>query len=432
MRIICRILVSIEVLCIFVAAGEPRSVGAPTSETPRAAIVGTVYDDANEVHASRVAVYRLTMLSGNLVLQPACASITDADGKYACFGLLPGKYIIAVQPINENATSKFNSKRDSYVFTLYPGTTDPDAAVPVRVAPGTMQIVDVMLEPGPAYSLTGTVPARRSVVSVSAVGSEGHVIDLGMHVMGGDGKFKITGLPAGTYNIRATWLRDQQITFGTGQCRGTVVAVVTGDYKGLEINDTSMARVEGHVISSDPEPRSLDTVALLSIEDPSREFNAKVSLGGYFVLVDVPPGRYRLRVNSPGEEVVQGLEVNSEPQSNRIVTVVPGQEVVTLAVEVSSNVSTVRGSVAEAGGLILAQSEGSGEFYSSKSDDDGNYSLTGLGPGRYYLYAWSSPDGVEYANPRFLAWFAAYRSELTVGKGTTITGVQLETADAGR
>jgi hypothetical protein len=98
------------------------------------------------------------MLSGNLVLQPACSSITDADGKYACFGLLPGKYIIGVQPINENTISKFNSRRDSYVFTLYPGTIDPDAAVPVRVAPGTMQIVDVMLERVPTYSLIGTVP----------------------------------------------------------------------------------------------------------------------------------------------------------------------------------------------------------------------------------------------------------------------------------
>jgi Polysaccharide lyase family 4, domain II len=411
-------------------------VSSPAHHGLEGAIMGRAIDGMGQPHASRVRAFRLSVSEGHLSFLPVCSSSTDPEGNYSCPGLSPGKYILSAQPLATGRTAvDVPRQAAALAFTLYPDTSDPDSSVAIRLQPGVTQIVDLTLRSVPTYSVSGSLPDQdhRAAVSLFAIGNAGHQIDTGMYLEG-KAAFRIQGVPSGTYLLRATWPGDRAYPFTSGEHQGSALITVDGsDVSGVQVRETPFAVVEGTVRNTELEQGTLGSITLLSMNEPDRQFTAKLSREGNFSIRNVPAGAYQIRAGEPTQAFIRMLQVDGTEQTNEIVTIVPGRPRIILDVAVSSRVATIRGSTVlhSETGAVLAQSETSGQFYSATIDHDGKFSVTGLGPGNYYLYAWGSLEEVEYAEPHFLARHIADRKEVSVTEGATITGVELELSAPG-
>jgi hypothetical protein len=437
LRCISWLLAALILACGAITMIEAEDVISPSvHHGMEGAIMGRAIDGMGQSHASRVRAFRLSVSEGHLSFLPVCSSSTDPEGNYSCPGLSPGKYILSAQPPATGRTAaNVPWQRAAPAFTLYPDTTDPDSSVTIRVRPGVTEIVDLTLRSVPTYSISGILPDRdhRSAVSLLAIGNAGHPIDTGMYLEG-KATFSIQGVPSGTYLLRATWLGEREYPFTSGEHEGSALITVDGgDVSGVQVRETPLAVVEGTVRNTDPEQGPLDSITLSNRKQPDHQFTAKLSREGNFSIRDVPAGAYHIRVGEPTQAFIRMLQVDGTEQSNEIMTIVAGRPRIILDVAVSSRVATIKGSTAlDSGtGAVLAQSETSGQFYSATIDHNGNFSVTGLAPGDYYLYAWSSLEEVEYAEPHFLARHIADRTEVSVTEGATITGVELELSAVG-
>jgi hypothetical protein len=56
-------------------------------------------------------------------------------------------------------------------------------------------------------------------------------------------------------------------------------------------------------------------------------------------------------------------------------------------------------------------------YHKTVSDQSGHFSLRGLPPGDYTLFAWESVEGEEYYNPDFLKSFEGQGNSLHVSEG---------------
>jgi hypothetical protein len=96
-------------------------------------------------------------------------------------------------------------------------------------------------------------------------------------------------------------------------------------------------------------------------------------------------------VASPNGGVVDGVAVNAkgEPVANAVIVAIPE--------------ARLRGR--------------EGRYCKTVSDQSGRFTLRGITPGEYTLFAWESLDGEAYLNPDFLKSHEGQGSALRVGEG---------------
>ncbi|HLQ77864.1 MAG TPA: carboxypeptidase-like regulatory domain-containing protein [Terriglobia bacterium] len=124
---------------------------------------------------------------------------------------------------------------------------------------------------------------------------------------------------------------------------------------------------------------------------------------GKFVIPNLAPGGYRIGVNAPGYVFqTYGAKTVGVGSSARgmVISLAPGQSVREITVRLTA-ASTISGRVTASNGIPLSgmdvhalrvayDSSGSKTLVSdsgSQTDDRGEYRLTGMGPGRYYVRA---------------------------------------------
>jgi protocatechuate 3,4-dioxygenase beta subunit len=415
---------------------------------PAAVVTGRVTDEDGDP-MSGVRVVALRKIPGKGKRESVNAVATDDQGEYRLPGLFPGQYWIAAipqpdfrdyAPPHDKSSSPDTQPETRYLTTYYPGTYDGGQASPIAVKAGDETPVNLTLVPARTYRIRGTVtgikPGEKTAVEVvsqlgdSIQGSE----------VGSDGAFEVHGIATGSYELKASTTGESTVLTARQQ-----VNVVAGDVDGVRLVPMPSFAVTGHLRNDGASTIDFSQYAVnlrqadvpedggIFMSPDSFGENAQVDRQGNFSWKNVNPGTYIVRLyGGNGQD-------NAFLKSARMgdTTIDAGFSVsgpATLDLVVSGKAGTVEGVVSnrdQSGNQGADQAEGQhggGQESAEKpasnvavvavpeekyrkiperfgvgaTDQYGHFTIRGLAPGNYTLFAWQDVDEEVYRDPEFL------------------------------
>jgi hypothetical protein len=428
-----------------------------------AVVEGRVTDeDGDPMPDSQVAVLRQTFVAGRSHWEQAGAERTNDLGEYRISGLAAGNYFVSVTPPpdfksliettgNASAAKPSTAEKpapSAYQTTYYPGTRDRGQAAPIQLRAGDDFPVNFSLTPSPSLTIRGSVvnlpPGSSAAIILQ---SRDFSLVLNGAEMHKDGSFEIRDVSPGAYTILATvdnvttpMMARQSLQLAES-LEGLRLAPQTGGtiYGRLRMETNSSAR---------PDPTQM--FLLLRPADDSDDALSGVTLGisfsniahvngdGSFEWKNVPAGNY----------LIQIAEASAMPDWFLKSVTAGGRDVTDSGFNVSSGtinlalVASANGAVAEglasnqndepvADAVVVAVPETRfrshpDRYRKALTDQSGHFTLRGLPPGNYTLFAWENLDGEAYYNPEFLKSFDGQGKALHVDEGLRVS-TQLKT-----
>lgn len=426
------------------AKGDPV-VGVPVSASP-----------ANELSAS---------MSNSMGLENAAE--TDDRGIYRIYGLLPGQYIVTAGgggPFGAFSASGF----DIDVPTFYPSATR-DTAVPVSVRGGEETTgIDIKYRGLEGHSIsgvvTGVVEGSASMVGVTIMLSPAgttSILSLAFaNSVDQRRVFSFNAVADGEYDLLASFQPGVNENPLVGTKRVTVRG---GDVTGIELKLASLASIAGTIVldpikSEDKcDKRAselIETVITTPRDEPKKVgsqigtqlfggFGGTLNAKGEFTARNLEAGKYRLGITLPTEAwYVRAITPPAPPPPRGpqpaataprpgdawqgVVTLKSGERVGPVSIVVGQDAAGLRGRVAmtpetaiPAGlrvQLIPEESERVDNilrYSETLVGSDGNFTLTNLAPGRYFIVARIEPPSESQSTPpRPSAWDPTARIKL--------------------
>ncbi len=412
---------------------------------PGSVITGTVYDeDGDPVVGANVQGLRFVFAGGPPQMGTVAGAQTNDLGEYRLYGLEPGQYYVVANYQNQRPPNEPSD--DVYLPTFYPNTPDPAQAVTVQVRPGD----DV---PGINLSLTRVrgVRVRGHVLNeVTGKTFEGSIYvqvmpqdgkfagysfgNYGASVQDDKGTFEIRGLPPGSYALSANWNDEKKSYFGR-----VPVDVANTDIEGVTLVISPGTELRGR-IRTNPGAR-LDFSKLNLWLQPSENMmagggGAEIKADGTFVVHNVYDGNYRLHVGGfPEEFYLKSARIGGSDVLETGLNISRTQAVGTLELELALTGGRVDGTVLQdqkpvPGVLVVLVPDppfrNRDEMYSVKNTDQlGRFSLLGLPPGDFKLFAWEAAEGASFRDPDFLKLYESRGTPVSIQEGQQQT-VQVE------
>jgi hypothetical protein len=392
--------------------------------TPHAVVAGRIVDDEGEPVVNVPVVlqgFRYNNGRKELAVTGGGANTNDL-GEYRIFGVAPGKYFLSASPANRaNRLPSFALDRSipssmelDHVTTYYPGTIDPGGAVQLDVpAGGQLRGIDLVL-------------ARTRVLQVKGRVSHGgpgfgnvSVSLLARHGGGFAGTPRGAAVdPSGAFTIRGVTAGSYTLTVGIGDAAGFRQVRVPVQVGSSNVDDLNIVIGPGISVAGrirpDPDspPVDLSGVSLmLQHRDTSVPFSetARPDREGVFQFKNASPDRYHLSVmNLPPGAYLKSARAGEVDLLSTGLDLTAGAGVgAPLELVVSSRGATISGASPSGSTVVLVPQEKERRdqqyFYkTSIADQNSAYSLTGIPPGAYKLYAWEDVDPGAWMDPDFL------------------------------
>jgi hypothetical protein len=425
-------------------AAEKNVSGIAFRLLPPGVITGTVYDEDGEpVTSAQVQALGVSGSGTHRQIGGGGSQKTNDLGEYRIWGLAAGQYLVAAtyQPPQTNPGQQMD---DVYLPTFHPSTADTSQATVVEVQPGAeVSGIDVDLRQAHAVMVRGRVMVDGPVKSLRGVqvsleprvAVEGgySFSNFGAPVQGDSGDFEIRGVPPGSYNLSGMWNDGKRQLYGR-----IPVEVDNGNLDGVTlVLDTPITlvgrfRVEG----SDPFDFTHLGLWLQPIGSTMVGGSPKVKADGTFVVENVYDGNYRLHIlgfpvpyyvksaREGGSDVLEsGLTISrSQPPSRLEIVLSPDGGRVDGAVSKEHN--PVRGAW-----VVLVPDpphrDREETYGMTTTDAFGRFSLLGLPPGDFKLFAWELVQGKNYTDPDFFKTFEDRGTPVHIGEAQE-QQVQLE------
>lgn len=395
-----------------------------------AVISGRIFDDDGEPLAlANVQVLRTVYAESQQRLVSVARATTNDLGEYRLWGLSPGRYVLGVTyarglpfgstgGARESLPTRTSATEESFGVTYYPATTDPSRAGVIEMHPNEeASRMDITLLRARTFHIRGRVvnavtgqSTRSAYVYLQIRGPGGGrlLLPTAGDVKEADGSFEIRGTLPGSYTLVAE-LSDEGQEFTAQQ----PVEVGNADLEGIQLVITRGMDLPGRVrFEGQSIPLTKLSILLQPKESiPSPGSEASVKEDGSFLLKNVkgdselnvfqlPEGSYLKSARLGEDDVLEkGLSASRIAKGETLELVISGAGGRADGVVLNIDGQGV-------GGVAVILIPGSRETFrlykSTISDQNGRYTLQGIAPGEYKLFAWEDIEPGAYRDPEFL------------------------------
>ncbi len=436
---------------------------------PTAVITGRITDEDGDP-MSGVSVFAQKRKPGKATRESAASGTTNDQGEYRLFSLFPGQYWIVAMPppdfrdyqqshkktpqvASQDGSPEEAPPETRYLTTYYPGTHDALQASAVTLRAGDEMPVNLTLVPARTYRIRGivtglTLSQKPTVELFSKAGDSyrGNTTEIGP-----DGQFEVRGVGPGTYVLKASAGAESQSLTARQE-----ISVVAADVEGVKLVPQPSFTISGHLriesARGDPTQCAVNLRQAELPEDPgffmSQDLfgaNAPVDRTGNVEWKNVNPGNYIVQVfggdprNSfflksvtlGGQDITTGFSA-SGPATLELVLSAKGGTIEGAVVEKEKNVDDAH-PVANATVVAVPEEKYRklpDRFGTGSTDQHGYFTIRGLAPGSYTLFAWQDLDEPVWVDPDFLKSQEANGTALKVEEGSD-QKVELKLSPAG-
>jgi hypothetical protein len=443
---------------VSVSAKEVKD--ASLSMTPGALIGGRIYGvDGQLLPNAIVWAMRVTYPMGYAVLSGQVSKLADDRGEYRLFWVPPGDYYLTAEAPRAAPTPGAGPAGQG-IKTFYPGVTDVTEARRITVKGGEEILgMDVGIRQARSFKVSGQVTSLipPAAAQGAAVANAAVLVLLGRDATAPDdtkqvgtvplvpttGKFEIANILPGTYNLFAR-VPDpaSQAAGGAPVAWGRAhLDVRDMDVPNVSITITSAVDVKGTVSAPGGKlPSSIrvqlmpdDTAAKIPAYQQVSGRSAPVDAAGAFSVPAVPEGRFRVSaiaglpqdmyladVRQSALSVFDtGFDVNSGNSAPLEIVLGAGAGTVT-GVVVDGPTKVVPGATVV---LVPETRRRSNRalYASAISDSSGRFTLRGVAPGDYKIFAWESIPTFAHVNAAFMAKHEDRGKVVHVGQQGTVS-----------
>jgi protocatechuate 3,4-dioxygenase beta subunit len=445
-----------------------------------AAIAGRLLSrNGQPVSGARVQASQFVVVNGERRPRSATGSsgtaTTNAHGEYRIFGLLPGEYLVSVADsgfVAQNDVSAAElawarqqagpapafGRPSTLAPTLFPGTPDAAAAVPITLARAEERLgVDFPLQSVPVSRIAGVVtevdgrPATNVRVWMVSALAGWWSIPIRTAQSDSAGAFVFAGVPPGQYRVSVQGGRVATQYSPTTPARVVFMFWAGADLtlSGQDVSDLTIRMQPGQTITGQVTFRGaaatarpdLSRIALrlapaTRTPPPETIPPAIVAADGTFKFEGVTPGSYRLTGTAPNSVGAAPIWRPSSAMSGGVdvidvpLVVGAGQNPSGLVVTFTDAPTEVSGNLIDAGGKPVPQiyvlvfsadradwTPDSRRVASVLSGDGGAYSIAGLPPGDYYLCGLTEIDTDLKFDSIYLEQLVPSAIKLTLAEG---------------
>jgi protocatechuate 3,4-dioxygenase beta subunit len=379
---------------------------------PQAVITGKVLDDDGEpVPHTMVSVLRRMPLARQRMTMMAMS--TNDVGEFRIANLAPGRYMIRAERRGNMFGTATPASADTpnaegtlgYVPTYFPGVTEEASASEIAVAAGQqLSGMDIALRKGRVFQVSGKVqgaPAGNRVqVSLQPhrTGRGGMSFGFGGGVKP-DGSFTVAAVTPGSWDAVVMNLES-----GRPQIVGRAPVTVTNtNVENVVIQAGSLLELTGRVIQEGDAKTSVTGQVMLQPVQPLPIFiqPARIQDDGTFKISGVSRDQFRVEVMGlSGDLYVRSVRAGNVDVTTSGLDLSAADSVPPVEIRVSAKGATVSGVVLDEGKpspgamvVALAQPFNPDQRTAMKSagtDQNGRFTLQGITPGEYRIYAWDS------------------------------------------
>lgn len=389
---------------------------------PQSVITGRITDtDGDPVANVSVSLVRSYYNNGQRVMSNAMTGMTNDLGEYRIFGVSAGRYklraILATHAFGDSG------EQEQFAPTYYPGQPDAAGAAPIDLQPGqTLHGMDMVVLRTATRRVQGTVAfpsSHADVIQVWASSRGGDFFDMMSRqntiVRAAKPKFDFRLAP-GSYTVTAILNDGGQTMSGIAQ-----IDVGDSDINNVAIQLQASAEIAGRLRIEGAN----DLIALahsslrvqlfpkdMGFTMTSAPAVGRLSDNGSFTLKNVGPQTLNVNVAGlPAGYYVKTINYGQQDAKANGLTYTGSNDLVEIVV--SPNGATVEGLVHNHGGdpvsgatVVLApppdQRSDSRRFRTARTDQNGHFSLKGLEPNDYSVYAWEDIEFGQFMDPDVL------------------------------
>ncbi|HEX8816138.1 MAG TPA: carboxypeptidase regulatory-like domain-containing protein [Terriglobales bacterium] len=410
--------------------------------TPGGVISGHVTNSAGKpLNQVTVQVLRHEYISGHIDLGEVSSAQTGKSGEYHITSLSPGHYFLRFLYLDPQPQKPGSD--EAYIATYYPGTTDQSQAIALTIRAGEeLGAMDATLTPRHTMTVKGTVvdAVTKTLCSdseINLIPKEGAIFPSPYHASAdAKGRFEIHGVPAGEYI--ATAEVEGEASHATKKFGQKPVRISEANVDNLELLVARGVEVSGRIRIDGKTIVDLTQItgSIDSTETWAREYggeieDAHVRSDGSFIFYDVPEGSYRISFSA----VPPGTYIKSSTSGGAVedtsISVPRAQSVTALDFSLNPNAASITGAALSdeqpAPGVVVlvvpsADRRSIYHFYKRVvTDSQGKFSIAGLIPGDYKLFAFDDMRRGAMMDPDFLAEFETAGKDVTLKEGDSAT-----------
>jgi len=401
--------------------------------TPQGAIYGRITDSAGEpLENVPVRLTARNIHRGHMRWASVGYMQTDEDGKFRIANLMPGTYYLAAGPSWEHnqLLPGGGGPKTGYSNSYYPGVSDLASASPIRLAAGQQAQADLSLNTSPLFHVNGTVTGYPEAkgFNLQFFSSAGDRAPFPVPYDPDLGTFHADKVPAGSYLLKVSAQVGTQSL--QAETRLNVAANVDNVRLALApaisipVMVTKESRAphnQGPEPNQGPQPFSVTLVP----SEPSAVQHYSIQRGStppyVMELQNVDPGKYAVDVIPRGSWYVHSAKYGQTNLLTDPMIVAPGQAF-PMEVVLRDDSATLTGAVksspdgvATAAAVIaVLQPSSSRSAKATLATPENGFTISGLPPGDYLLYALEHGEDVEYSNPEALQPYASQATKITL------------------
>ena len=392
--------------------------------TPYSAISGRVVDeDGDPIEWVRIDVFRFSYGGGGRHMRGLGSAYTDDKGRYRVSGLPPGKYYLRLVPRDSP-----QQLREKYVPVYYPGTLSAEAASPIDLPVGTeLENVSVKLTTVKTVSVSGRV---------SVLGVQAPSITVSLHSdmekieasAPEQGRFVFPAVAPGIYQLIAqtsdrsnpSWIRR-------------TIEVGHSDITDLAISIPAPLVVTGRITLDGDSPANISAIQIGLGPAAANRFvmgnlSSPIAKDRTFRITGAAPDWYRITVwPLPSGFYLKSAKLGTQELPGAVVNLAGSAEVdLVLGTRPGRLSGTVRlkdfdSPLPWAVVVLIPQAAELSQlthlYQVSLADASGAFSLDGVPPGMYKLFAWENVDDEEYYDPSFMRPLQGFGLPLDIQEG---------------